>query len=75
MAHIPDHLVIRGVKHRMQGNRQLHNTQGGPKVPPRGGNRVHRFGPQFIRNLLKLLNREIAQIRRILNPVQRRKTP
>ncbi|GCD70756.1 hypothetical protein NBRC3280_3391 [Acetobacter pasteurianus NBRC 3280] len=75
VAHIPDHLVIRGVKHRMQGNCQLHNTQGGPKVPPRGGNRVHRFGPQLIRNLLELLNREIAQVRRILNPVQRRKTP
>ncbi|GAL96183.1 hypothetical protein ATR1_018c0046, partial [Acetobacter tropicalis] len=68
------YLVLRRVEHGMQGHGQFHNPQRRPQMPAGGGDGINRLGPQFIGNLLELLNREVPHVRRIRYTVQRRKT-
>ena len=70
MAHVPDDLVARRIKNRMQGDGQLHHTQPGPQMPAGHGNSRNRFSPHLIRQLTQLRVGQRLHVGRQVNPVQ-----
>jgi len=65
MPDIPDQPIGRCVEHIVQRNGKLHHAQPGAQMSTDSGDRVDRFGAQFIGNLLKLTNRKFTQALRI----------
>ncbi len=61
---IPDQAVIRRVEHGMDRHGQLDHAKPGPKMPARHRNRADRFLAQLIGDLLQILSRSPAQVRR-----------
>jgi hypothetical protein len=63
MADIPDYLIIGTVENPVQGNRQLDNSQAGGQMPTVNSHDSHKFLPDFISQLLELLDCKFFQIR------------
>ena len=72
VADVPDDLVPRRVKNRMQSHRQFHHAKRRAQVASGLGHRLDDFGAQLIAQLAQLRIRQVAHITRILNAVQKR---
>src|SRR5262245_33589960 len=70
MTHIPDQLVIRGIKDVMQGNGQLDHAETCSQMPAGNCDRIDRLGAQFNGNLLQVPRINTAQICRALDRVE-----
>ena len=55
MPHVPDQLVLWGIKYSMQCNGQLHHTQRGSQMSPRARDGFDHVNSHLIRQLRQLL--------------------
>ena len=72
MPHIPHQPVMRRVEHGVDCHSELHDAQRCAEVAAGAGNDIDRLGPQLRRQLLELVDRQIAQIGRYPDPVEQR---
>ena len=72
VANVPDDLVLGGVKHRMQRNRQFDNTQTRAQVPAGFRHGRDSLGAQFMRDLRQFSIGELLQVFGFVYPVQKR---
>ena len=70
MPDVPDQPVGRRVEHVMQRHRQFHHAKTGPQMPAGRGHRVDRLRTQLVRELAKLLRRQVLQVARLANAVE-----
>src|SRR5436190_5313231 len=73
MPDIPDQPVMRRIKDVMQADGQLDDAEPGAEMPARDRYRVDQFGAQLVRDLAQIGFRKPAQIRRRLDPVEKRR--
>jgi hypothetical protein len=67
MSHIPDDLVLRGIKYVMERNSQFHNTQAGRQMSASFGHGLNNLLANFISQEVKFINRESLEVFRGVN--------
>src|SRR5262245_19339842 len=72
VADIPDQPVARRIEKVVQRDRQFDDPETGPKMTARHRNRADRLGPQLVCDLSKLLFVEAAEVRGVLDRVEKR---
>ena len=70
VAHVPYEPVARGVKHPVQGNRQLHDAEPGAEVPARHRDGIDRLLAQLGGELRQVGFGQLAQVLGRLYPVE-----
>jgi hypothetical protein len=70
MAYVPDDLVLRAVKHRMQSDGELHHSQIGGEMAPRLKDCGHQLLSDLTSQLVELAQPQRLEVGRVVDLVQ-----